>query len=369
MSARNNKIIKISIIGIIANFALASFKIFVGLLSNSIAIILDAINNLSDSLSSIVTIIGAHFANKAPDRSHPMGHGRSEYLSTAIIAMTILYVGLTALIESIKKIIAPEAVDYRTATIVVVAIAIIVKIFLGLYFRHRGKKLTSGPLIASGTDALYDAVISLTTLIAIVVFLTTGWQIEAYLAAGISLFIIRSGIKMLRGAFSIILGERASSETTRRIKDEIAKVDGVNGAFDLIIHDYGSGIAVASVNIEVDHDLKASAIDDISREIQKRIRSKYHIIVSSVGIYAIDLEDPAVEKLWRTCRDISEKYEHIIEVHGFNVNLKEKSINFDIVVSFAIYNRRTYYQKFCKEVRDALPNYQINIGLDSDITD
>ncbi len=369
MTARSKKIIQTSIIGIISNLTLAGFKIFVGFLSNSIAIILDAINNLSDSLSSIVTIIGAHFAGKAPDRRHPMGHGRSEYLSTVIIAIFVLYIGLTALVESIKKIITPVHVDYQTTTIIVVSAAIVVKIFLGLFFRHRGKKLESGSLVASGIDALFDAAISLATLVAIVVFLTTKLQVEAYLAACISLFIIYSGVKMMRGAFSIILGERASTDLTRRIKADIAKIDGVNGAFDLIMHDYGAGATLASVNIEVDHALSASDIDGISRNIQKTIRKKYHIIISSVGIYAIDLKDPTTEKLWRTCRDISNEYEHIIEIHGFSVDTKDKTISFDIVVDFAASNRRTYYQKFVSEIRAALPDYSVNVTLDSDISD
>ena len=335
MTTRSKKIIQTSIIGIISNLTLAGFKIFVGFLSNSIAIILDAINNLSDSLSSIVTIIGAHFAGKAPDR----------------------------------RLITPVQVDYQTTTIIVVSAAIVVKIFLGLFFRHRGKKLESGSLVASGIDALFDAAISLATLVAIVVFLTTKLQVEAYLAACISLFIIYSGVKMMRGAFSIILGERASTDLTRRIKADITKIDGVNGAFDLIMHDYGAGATLASVNIEVDHALSASDIDDISRNIQKTIRKKYHIIISSVGIYAIDLKDPTTEKLWRTCRDISNEYEHIIEIHGFSVDTKDKTISFDIVVDFAASNRRTYYQKFVSEIRAALPDYSINVTLDSDISD
>ena len=247
MTARSKKIIQTSIIGILANLILAGFKVFVGILSNSIAIILDAVNNLSDSLSSLVTIIGAHLAGKAPDRNHPMGHGRSEYLSTIIIAMIIIYIGITALIESVKKIITPVPVDYETTTIIVVSVAIVVKLFLGFFFRHRGKKLQSGSLTASGIDALFDAAISVATLIAIVVFLTTNLQIEAYLALGISVFIIYSGIKMLRGAFSIIIGERASADITQHIKNDIAKVDGVNGAFDLVMHDYGAGNTIASV--------------------------------------------------------------------------------------------------------------------------
>ena len=369
MNKRSRKIIRVSILGIIVNLALAGFKIFVGLLSNSIAIILDAVNNFSDSLSSIVTIIGTTFANKAPDKNHPMGHGRSEYLSTVIIGGLIMYIGLTALIESVKKIITPEPVDYQNVTVIVVAVALVAKILLGLYVRHRGKKLESSALVGSGIDALYDAIISAATLVAIVVFFTTNISIEPYLAAAISLFILRSGAKLIKEAFSTILGERADPKLTKHIKADIAKIEGVNGAFDLVIHDYGNGFILASVNIEVDHKLTASDIDDLSRTIQKTIYKKHRIIINSVGIYAIDLSNAEIEKLWRTVATIRENYDHIMEIHGFHVDLEDHEISFDIVVDFTTTNRRAYYQKFCREVESVIQDYKIDVTLDADISD
>lgn len=369
MNKRSRKIIRVSILGIIVNLALAGFKIFVGLLSNSIAIILDAVNNFSDSLSSIVTIIGTTFANKAPDKNHPMGHGRSEYLSTVIIGGLILYIGFTALIESVKKIIAPEEINYQTATIIVVGVAVIVKVMLGLYVRYRGKKLESTSLVGSGIDALYDAVISLATLVAIIIYFTAHVSIEPYLAAAISLFILRSGVKLVKEAFSTILGERADPKLTKHIKADIAKIDGVNGAFDLVIHDYGNDFVLASVNIEVDYKLTASDIDDLSRTIQKTIYKKYHVIINSVGIYAIDMSNAEIEKLWRTVAEIRERYERIMEVHGFHVDLEDKEISFDVVVDFTTTDRKSYYQKFCREVQAAIPGYTINVVLDADISD
>ena len=369
MNKRSRKIIRVSVLGIVTNLALAGFKIFVGLLSNSIAIILDAVNNFSDSLSSIVTIIGTTFANKAPDKNHPMGHGRSEYLSTVIIGGLIMYIGLTALIESVKKIITPEPVDYQNVTVIVVAVALAVKIMLGLYVRRRGKKLESSALVGSGIDALYDAIISAATLVAIVVFFATNISIEPYLAAAISLFILRSGAKLIKEAFSIILGERADPKLTKRIKADVAKVEGVNDAFDLVIHDYGNDFVLASVNVEVDHKLTASQIDDLSRTIQKTIYKKYRVIINSVGIYAIDLNDETIEKLWRTVAEIRERYEHIINVHGFHVDLKDREISFDIVVDFTTTDRKGYYRKFCQEVQAAIPDYAISVTLDADITD
>ncbi len=369
MNKRNRKIVQISVLGIVANLVLSGFKITVGLLSNSIAIVLDAVNNMSDSLSGIVTIIGAGFASKGPDKKHPMGHGRAEYLSTVIIGILIVYIGLTALFESVRKVLQPEAVNYQPATVIVVVVAIIVKIVLGIFVYKRGKKLSSGSLVGSGIDALYDAVISAATLIAIIVYFAAGWQIEAYLAAAISMFIIYSGVKLIRSAFSIILGERANPAMTKRIKADIAKIDGVNGAFDLVMHDYGNGSTVASVNIETDHNMNAADIDELSRQIQKMIYQKYRILVSSVGVYAVDLSNPKVEKLWRKVSEIREKYAHIIEIHGFRVDFDESEISFDVVVGFTVGDRKQYFQQFCREVQKEIPDYTVNIVLDADISD
>ena len=369
MTARSKKIVRVSLVGIIANILLTIFKTIVGLLSNSIAIVLDAVNNLSDVMSSVVTIIGAHFAGKEPDRKHPMGHGRSEYISATIIAILILYIGLTALVESVRKIISPEQVNYSVTTVIVVVAAIFVKVAVGIYYRRSGKKLESHAILNSGLDALYDAVISIATLIAIVIYFACGLCIEPFLAAGISIFIIVSGIRMLREAFSIILGERMDATISRKIKNEISKRPEVKGAFDLVAHDYGSGMIIASVNIELDCRLDASEIDDISRTIQKEIYRKYRVLLSSIGIYAINLHDPTIKDLWQRTKSILDKYEHVIQMHGFHVDLEEKEISFDVVIDFAVNNRRNYYQKIQKEVRRELSDYTVNITLDSDFSD
>ena len=369
MTNRNRSIMRVSLVGIAANLILSAFKIVVGIFSNSIAIIIDAVNNLSDIMSSVVTIIGAHFAGKEPDKEHPMGHGRSEYLSTVSIAVLIIYIGLTALVESIRKIIVPEAVNYQVTTIIVVSAAIVIKVLLGLYVRARGKKLQSGSLIGSGIDALYDAIISAATLVAIIIFYTTGWSIEAYLAACISLFILHSGIKLLRSAFSTILGQRPDANLSRKIKESIAEFPEVEGAYDLVVHDYGAGSTIASVNIEVDRHLKASQVDHLSRDIQKAIFKKYKVMISSVGIYAIDLDNPDVKKLWHTTKTIADKYEHIIQLHGFHADLNEKKIHFDVVVDFALEDRRAYFAKFSRELKEAIPDYELIITQDVDTSD
>ena len=238
---RNKKIIKTSIIGIIANFILAIFKVVVGFLSGSIAIILDAVNNLSDTLSSIVTIAGVKFANRAPDKNHPLGHGRFEYLGAAIIATVISYIGFTAIFESIGKIINPNEVNYTFITFLVVSVSVIIKILLGCYYKKIAKQVDSDSLKNSGFDAMMDALISAATIVAGFIYVIWGISIEAYLATLISVFIIYSGFKMLRESFSVILGERVDSDLSRRIKQAICEIDGVYGAYDVLARETAPG--------------------------------------------------------------------------------------------------------------------------------
>ena len=369
IAKRQKVIIRTSIVGIVGNFFLAAFKAFVGILTNSIAIILDAVNNFSDMLSSIVTIVGILLANKAPDRRHPMGHGRYEYLSTAVIAIIIIYIGITAIKESVNKIINPDDVTYNALSITIVAVAVIVKIFIGLYFRKTAKKVDSDSLKASGTDALFDSIISFATIISAVIYLTTGFKTEAYLATIISVLIIRSGLMMLREIFSVIAGERVSPELSKNIKKSVREVPGVKGAFDLMIHDYGTQMIFCSLNIEVEESLTAREIDDISREVRRKVFYGYHIYISSVGIYSINTESEEINKMYRRVKELLSHYDHVIQMHGFHVDEKKREISFDVVLSFDVKNRRAYYLAIKRHLRKTFPKYSINIALDSDYSD
>lgn len=366
---RQKAIERTSIVGILGNLILVALKIFVGLMTNSIAIILDAVNSFSDMLSSFVTVIGIRLANKNPDKRHPMGYGRYEYLSTAIIAVIIMYVGVTALRESIDKIINPGNTNYTTLSLIIVGMAIFIKIFIGVYYRKIAKKVDSDSLRASGTDALLDSVISFATLVAAIIYLASGVAIEAYLAAIISVLIVNSGVKMLRDIFSVILGERVDSELSKKIKKSIKQVEGVKGVYDLMIHDYGTNMTFCSVNIEVNERLTAREIDDISRDVRRKVFYGYHIFISSVGIHSVNTESEKVKRIYGRVKSIMGMYEHVIQIHGFHLDEKKKEISFDVVISFEAKNRRAYYLAIKRHLRKAFPGYNINLALNSDYSD
>ena len=362
---RRRIIVRTSFIGILANIALAGFKAAVGLLANSISIVLDAVNNLSDALSSVVTIIGAKLSAKPADRKHPLGHGRVEYLSALVIGIIVLYAGVTAMIESVKKIITPEIPDYTVLTLIVVAAAVAVKIALGTFFIRTGKKTVSDSLTASGKDALMDAVISTSVLISAAVYLIWGVSLEAYLGVIISVFIIKAGVDVLRGTISQILGERIDSELSRRIKEELAAYPGVSGAYDLILHAYGPEKLVGSIHIEVPDTISAVELDKLERQMTAEIYQKYGVILTGISIYPV----PETDQLFHAVRDELKAYQNVLQIHGFHLDKETKTVVFDIVVSFDAPDRLA----LCEEIDAALeqnhPGYTFYITLDNDISD
>lgn len=367
--ARNRKIIKTSIIGIIANFILVIFKVIVGFLSGSIAIILDAVNNLSDTLSSIVTIAGVKFANRAPDKNHPLGHGRFEYLGTAMIATVISYIGFTAIFESIGKIINPNEVNYTFITFLVVSVSVIIKILIGRYYKKIAKQVDSDSLKNSGFDAMMDALISAATIVAGLIYVIWGISIEAYLATLISVFIIYSGFRMLRESFSVILGERVDSDLSRRIKQAICEIDGVYGAYDLLIHDYGTGRSYASVNIDVLDTLSVVEVDDISREVRRLVGQRFRIYVSSVGIFPINTKDKHTVEVRNNIKSMMLMNDHIRQIHGFRIDEKAKEITFDVVIDFSVEDQNALRRRIIKELKRVYPDYHFVISIDLDFSD
>lgn len=367
--SRTRKIVKVSIIGIVANVVLATFKAIVGIITGSIAITLDAVNNITDATSSVVTIIGTKLATKKPDRKHPFGYGRIEYLSSMLIAMIILYAGVTSLIEAILKIVEPTLPEYNTFSIIVVAVAVIVKIVLGMYVTKSGKKLKSSALVNSGKDALLDSVISASTLIAAIIFLCSGLSLEAYLGAIISLIIVRSGFQMLRESISSILGERADITLVKKIKQTIAGFDDVYGAYDVVLNNYGPEALSGSAHIEVPDSLTADQIDSLTREISATVFEKHQVLLHSIGIYSINTKDPKLVKIKSTVEQIIKSHPSILQMHGFYIDQDTSTIRFDIVVAFSEKSRDELYEKVKSELSEALPGYTFDITMDTDFSE
>ena len=366
---RNRRIIRTSIIGIAANCMLAAFKAFIGIISGSIAIILDAINNLSDALSSVITIIGTKLAGKAPDRKHPLGYGRIEYISAAIISVIVLYAGITSLVESAKKIISPSLPEYNKWSLIIVAAAVIVKIVLGTYVKKVGEEVNSDSLIASGEDAKLDSVISLSTFVTAIIFIRFGVSLEAYLGAIISVVIIKSGLEMLRDTLSQILGERMSAEFTRDIKATVASFPEVYGAYDLILHNYGPDRYVGSIHIEVAENISMRELDSLERHIAEAVYEKHGVIIEAVGIYSKNSESSKAGRMRNEISQICLQYDNVKQIHGFYLDETKMRIVFDMVVSFDEKDRNGLKEKVIAKLKEKYPDYEFAIALDRDISD
>ena len=365
---RDKVIIRTSIIGIIANVFLSVFKAIVGIASNSIAVVLDAVNNLSDALSSIVTIIGTRLAGKKADRKHPMGHGRIEYITALLVSALVIYAGITALIESIKKIIEPQEPDYSATALIVIAVAVVVKIILGRYVKAQGEKVNSGSLIASGSDATYDAILSASVLLCAVISITTGLNLEAYVGIVISGFIIKAGFEMASETLSEILGRRADKELTDRVKEILNEEPEVRGAYDLFINNYGPDRNYASVHIELPDVMTVEEVDVITRRVMAKVYKETGVILTGVGVYSYNTKDDDAAHMRNAVIDKVMSHEWALQLHGFYVDVESKSIRFDVVMSFDI-EPKEGIAIIRQEVGEMYPDYEIIVTPDVDITD
>ena len=364
---RQKVIVRTSLIGIAVNILLAAFKAGVGLLSNSIAVILDAVNNLSDALSSVITIFGAKLAGRKPDKDHPLGHGRIEYISALIVAAIVMYAGITSLVESVKKIIDPQKPDYSTISLVIIAVAVLAKILLGRYVKKMGEKTHSGALVASGTDALSDAALSLAVLLTALLYTFKGISLEAYVGVVISGFIIKAGYEMISDTVKDILGRRANVEVSNKIKEIISEEPDVLGAYDLFIHDYGPDKAYASVHVELPDNMTVDKVDVLTRKLTDRVYRETGVILTGVGVYSRNT-DAKAERIRRDIEKIVMAHEWALQMHGFYIDEERKIIRFDVVMSFDV-SHSEGVRTICEEVKEIYPEYDLVIVPDIDITD
>lgn len=364
---REKIIVRTSILGIIANLFLAVFKAALGLLSHSIAITLDAVNNLSDALSSIITIIGTKLSNRLPDKKHPLGHGRIEYLSAMLVAGIVLYAGITSAVESVKKILHPQKADYSAVTLIIIAVAVLVKIFLGMYVKSQGKKVNSGALIASGSDASFDAILSASVLASALIYLTTGVSLEALVAAIISIVIIKSGIEMMTETLNEIIGVRADPKEVQKIKAIVKKEKMVRGVYDLVMYNYGPNRDMVSLHIEVPDTISVNELDNLTRRIETAVYEQTGTVVVAVGIYSFNTGDDEAARLRNEISKQVTSHEWAIQVHGFYVDLKTKDIRFDVVLNFEI-DPQEGLDIIKQEMTETYPDYSFVISPDIDIS-
>jgi len=363
MMDRARSIIRTSWIGIAANVLLAAFKAGVGIVASSVAIVMDAVNNLSDALSSVITIVGTKLSQRPADRKHPFGFGRIEYFSAIIIAVIVLSAGITSLIESVKKIFHPTEPSYTTVTLVVIVVAIAVKIVLGLFVKRKGTQLKSDALIASGSDALFDAIITLATLVSAGIMLLWNVSIDGYLGALISLVIIKAGIEMLASPVNELLGTSIPAELTSQIKQEVSEFEGVHGVYDLILHNYGPDVKIGSLHVSVYDTMSAHDIHGLTRKISTQMFMR-HGIIMTVGVYAIATGENRMAELQTQVIQTLSAHLEIVQVHGFYYSERDKMLSVDVVPDISVHDDATLIAQLTAEIQPLVPGMDVVVVVD-----
>lgn len=365
---RGKKIIQTSIIGIGVNLILVVFKAVVGAMTGSIAIIMDAVNNLSDALSSIITIIGTKLAGKNPDKKHPYGYGQIEYVSSVTISVIVLAAGFTSLKESFNKILHPKAADYTAVSLVIIAVAVLVKYMLGRYVKGVGKEYNSESLVASGTDAVFDSVISLSTLVAALPAMLWGISIEGWLGIFIAIIILKAGVEILMDSLGGIIGARVDNELSAKLKKCISDYPDVLGVYDLILHRYGPERIIGSVHVELPDNMTAREIHSLSRNITEDVYRDYNIILT-VGIYASNTTDEKYADMKSKLSELVSGYPEILQMHGFYVDTNRMVVSFDLIIDFESENINEICEQLVNKMKKLYPKYDFAVILDSDFSD
>lgn len=368
VAQREGLIVRTSVIGIITNILLAAFKAAVGLISHSIAVVLDAVNNLSDALSSLITIIGTKLSAKLPDKKHPLGYGRIEYLTALVVAALVLYAGVTSLVESVKKIIHPETADYSIVSLVIIAVAVVVKLLLGRYVKAQGRKANSAALEASGADASFDAILSASVLLSAIVFLLWGLSLEAWVGVVIAGFIIKSGLEMITDTLDDILGKRAEAELTGKIRRAVLEEEAIRGVYDIIVNDYGPNKNTCSLHIELPDFITVDQVDVITRHLQNRVLDAAGVIVTGVSVYSYNTKDDEAAAIRGRVTGIVLSHDWALQLHGFYADTVNKTLRFDVVMSFDVTVSEALSTLY-SELSSALPEYTVHITPDVDAAD
>ncbi len=365
---RGKKIVRVSVIGIVVNLVLVAFKALVGFLSGSVAVIMDAVNNSTDALSSVITIVGTRLAGKDPDKKHPYGHGQIEYVTSVTVAVVILVAGVMALIESVKKIVDPVAATYNAVTLAIIAVSVVGKLLLGRYVKGEGRKLNSEALVGSGTDAMMDALVSLSTLAAAIVSMIWHINPEGWLGAVIALIMLKSGVELLMTSLGEIIGARVDSELSQKLKAFICRYPGVLGAYDLTLHRYGPEKLIGSVHVELPDDMTAREIHNLTRHISEDVFSDFGIVLT-VGIYASNTSEGVFSEMKETLRTLIVQYPEILQMHGFYVDTERGLVTFDLIIDFNCDHKERIRDELVTKMSGLYPEYAFAVVLDSDISD
>lgn len=322
-------------LGIAVNVLIAAMKVAVGLMASSIAIVSEGVNNAADALTSVLTLLGTKLAGKHPDEEHPFGYGRVEYLTGLVISVLILVTGVEMLKSAVELIFHPEELSISVISLVLVAVSAVVKFCLGVYTIAMGRKANSGALEAVGLDCRNDAFVSIVTIASAVVFLVFHLSIDAYVGVFTSLLILKAGVDVLKDTVADLLGRPGEKELATKLYREIRSTEGILGAADMMLHNYGPDAYSGSVNIEIDHDKTVGEIYQFLHKLQLRIMYEYHVVMV-FGIYAVDNDHEEVKAINKSVGKFVKDTDHVKSFHAVYLEPDTDMLYCDLVVDYEL---------------------------------
>ena len=346
-SSRQERIIRTSLIGILVNLLIAAVKIVIGTLASSIAIVSEGINNATDAGSSFLTYVGTKLSGKHPDEKHPFGYGRIEYLTGMVVGILILYAGISMLM------------------VLIVAGTAVTKFCLGMYTIKIGKSVESEVLLAVGEDGRNDSFYSGLTILSSVIFLFTGFSLDAYAGIVFSFVVIKSGVDALKNTASDLIGRSGKEELARQLYKEIRATDGVISAIDMMLHDYGPDRYSGSVNIEIDHKRSIGEVYEEIHRLQLRIMEEYHVTMV-FGIYAVDEDTSSVVDIRRYIGKFVRVNEHVKCFHALYLSKGTNTIYCDFIVDYALRDWEGLRKSFTDYMKKQYPEYEISLTIETE---
>nr|WP_315023894.1 cation diffusion facilitator family transporter [uncultured Aminipila sp.] len=353
-------------VGIISNMILCTMKVLIGVFTNSIAIIADGINNLTDASSSLITLIGFKLAAMPEDKNHPYGHARIEYLTGLLISAIIIVLGFQLVKTSFNKVLHPDPMQFSYITLIVLAVAIAVKIWQSRFNRFAGKKINSVALIATATDSRNDVIATSAVLISIIIGKITNFQLDGIMGCFVALFIIWSGIQLIRETSSPLLGEAPDPALVTAILEGAEAHEGVIGTHDLMIHNYGPGRIFASIHIEVDSERDIMESHDIVDNIERSLSCNLKINLTA-HMDPVKLNDPLTEQLRSILQETIAPLEGILGIHDLRIipGPTHTNIIFDAVMSSECKIKQSEFQTVInKKIKEINENYFVSITFD-----
>lgn len=354
------------VFGVVSNLILFAFKLAAGMLGGSITIVADAVNNLSDAGSSVVTVIGFKLAKRPADKEHPYGHARYEYITGLLVAIIVFAIGVLLAKSSIEKIILPAVVTVDAFTYAVLGVSVAAKVFQMLLYNNFGKAIRSDALRAAGTDSRNDIIATGAVIISAIIISATGVNVDAYFGLGVSLFILISAIKLIKDTINPLIGTTPDKEFVTKIKDKLLSYDGVLGIHDLMVHSYGEGCIFAIVHVEVDARVDIMISHDLTDNIERDFEDELGIKLS-IHMDPIETDNEAVSLQKEQVMAALTALDSRLDMHDFRVvnGVSHINILFDVVLP---YDSKLSLPQIEQAVRAALPQTKqktyLIIGLD-----